>query len=134
MRQSQAVLLLLIFLCARGLVPAGFMPAPVSGGAPYDFCHGDSRSALLLQWLADQRHTHQGHESGHQHDALTAHTFADNHCSFAAGPAALAGEPGALLPFAVRTVDAVPFEGRFYPLAQAFLLPLSRAPPVLPLA
>jgi len=123
----QAQLLLCIFLAVRGLAPAGFMPAPIADGTPYDFCHGDGRSALLLQSLS-QPHSHRGHH-GHGHDALTAQAFADNHCSFSAGagataPATLELPPvasGRLSPPIARFRSPLPRRG--------YLQPPQRAPP-----
>ncbi|MCW8126273.1 hypothetical protein [Microbulbifer halophilus] len=124
-----ALLLLCVFLSARGLVPAGFMPAPLSAGAPYDLCHGDSRSLELLNWLADRR---DNHRPGHQHDTLTAQSFADNHCNFSAG-AILAAAPIAEIPPAIAGVrepipalPAPPARHRHY------TRPPGRAPPFLP--
>lgn len=122
--------MLLVFLSARGLVPAGFMPASIAGGSPYNLCHGDSRSALLLQWLAGQEH----HQHGHQHDALTAQTFADNHCSFAAS-ASIAAAPALelLLEVADGAQPLPPAANQ--PLRQrSYLLPPPRAPPFFPSA
>ena len=71
-----AVLLLGMFLAVRGLVPAGFMPAPIAGGSPYELCHGDSRSALLLNLAtADQPSDHHQphHASAHAHHQGHAH-------------------------------------------------------------
>ncbi|AOS96169.1 hypothetical protein AUP74_00700 [Microbulbifer aggregans] len=107
-----AALLLALFLAVRGLVPAGFMPAPMDSGSPYGLCHGDARSAFLLQSLAAAsnpagEHHHHGHQqhhgdhgaavttphSGHDHDPATAQAFADNHCSFAASAALAIAAP-----------------------------------------
>ncbi|WP_226703538.1 hypothetical protein [Microbulbifer elongatus] len=72
-----AVLLLGMFLAVRGLVPAGFMPAPIAGGSPYELCHGDSRSALLLNLAngdspSDHHQPHyapaHAHHQGHAHE------------------------------------------------------------------
>lgn len=129
--RSLALLLLCVFLCARGLVPAGFMPAPLSGGAPYDLCHGDGNSALLLQWLQRE---HQHHHSGHHHDELTAHAFADNHCNFSA-TAGLAAAPSADLQLFVAGVPVLA-AGPTTSAAdnRAYAQPPSRAPPRFPSA
>lgn len=130
LHQWQAALLLLVFLSARGLVPAGFMPASIAGGSPYDLCHGDSRSALLLQWLAGQEHHHHG--NGHQHDALTAQSFADNHCSFAAS-ASIAAAPALELQFAVAdSAQPLPPAANQTLRQRSYLLPPPRAPPFFP--
>ncbi|WP_444899580.1 hypothetical protein ACJJIX_06365 [Microbulbifer sp. VAAC004] len=135
--QWQALLLLLVFLSARGLVPAGFMPAAFSAGTPYDFCHGDSRSALLLNALAsqaqDHHHSHgggHGEHSGHNHDALTAHSFADNHCNFSAA-ASLVHVPALDLHFASEG-NILPLfsNGINTALSLYYSRPLIRAPPV----
>lgn len=129
--QWQALLLLLAFLCVRGLVPAGFMPAPLSGGAPYGFCHGDGDSALLLQWL--QREYHH-HHSGHQHDTLTAHSFADNHCNFSAA-ADLAAAPSVdVRLFTAGATAPTPPPVAAAARGRAYALPLTRAPPFFPFA
>ena len=135
--RGQVALLLCLFLAVRGLVPAGFMPAPLSGGAPYGFCHGDGNSALLLQWLQRDYPQKQGghhHHSGHHHDALTAHSFADNHCNFSAA-AGLATAPSAdlLLPVA-GTALPTPAPATTAALSRAYALPPSRAPPRFPFA
>lgn len=124
------MLLLCLFLAVRGLVPVGFMPAPLASGMPYGFCHGDTRSALLLSALAQRTHAH--HDGGHNHDALTAQTFTDNHCSFSAGagPAATA-----LANFQFFTADAVapaPIPVSATARVSAYILPLTRAPPSFP--
>ncbi|WP_250461384.1 DUF2946 family protein [Microbulbifer litoralis] len=129
--RSLALLLLCVFLCARGLVPAGFMPAPLSGGAPYGFCHGDGNSALLLQWLQREYHHHHG---GHHHDGLTAHAFADNHCNFSAA-AGLAAAPSVDLQVfiaGISTPAAAPTAGAAR--SRTYTQPPSRAPPRFPSA
>ncbi|MFA0809759.1 hypothetical protein [Microbulbifer epialgicus] len=130
----QAMLLLLVFLSARGLVPAGFMPAAFAAGTPYGLCHGDSRSALLLNALTNpiQQH-HHGHQAdhldGHNHNTLTAHSFADNYCSFSvvtnivSAPATDLG-----LPSAEAVVATSPFSFTLAP-SSAYTRPLIRAPP-----
>ncbi len=125
----QAVLLLCVFLAARGLVPAGFMPAAIAAGTPYDLCHGDSRSALLLNALSRQ-HSHQGHQGeAHQHGALTAQAFADNHCSFSAG-ATIAAAPTLELPSLTAGAQPAPDSGLRLPLLRRhYLLPPKRGPP-----
>lgn len=132
--QWQAALLLCVFLAVRGLVPAGFMPAPLAAGTPYGFCHGDGRSALLLNALAQWEHAHHGHGGGHSHDALTAQTFADNHCSFSAG-VGLAAAPSVHLPFFSAGATA-PTPTPAAPAARVnpYALPPSRAPPRFPSA
>ncbi|WP_299585528.1 hypothetical protein [uncultured Microbulbifer sp.] len=132
--QWQALLLLVVFLSARGLVPAGFMPAAFADSTPYGLCHGDSRSALLLNALAipveEHHHGPQTETSGHNHDALTAHSFADNHCNFSAA-ASLASAPAAELYAAVAgNILPTPAIG-FSPVhSHRHARPLIRAPPV----
>ncbi|WP_308365034.1 MULTISPECIES: hypothetical protein [unclassified Microbulbifer] len=124
----QAVLLLAVFLAVRGLVPAGFMPAPLAGGAPYGYCHGDSRSALLLELLAP-RHNGHHHPAGHQHDAPTAQSFADNHCSFST--VATAAVTGTAEVFAGIAGISPSFANPTKNSAQRhrYFLPPERAPP-----
>ncbi|WP_193162962.1 hypothetical protein [Microbulbifer hainanensis] len=135
--RGQAVLLLCLFLAVRGLVPAGFMPAPLSAGAPYGFCHGDGNSALLLQWLQRDYPQKQGehhHHGGHHHDALTAHSFADNHCNFSA-VAGLATAPSPDLLLSVSgTALPVPAPATTAALSRDYVLPPGRAPPCFPFA
>jgi len=128
--QGQAALLLCLFLAVRGLVPAGFMPAPLGAGGPYGLCHGNGDSAMLLQWLQREYHQHHG---GHHHDDATAHSFADNHCNFSAA-AGLAAAPSAELQLFFGGVMAPPPAA--IPSAahrRAYALPHSRAPPVSPI-
>lgn len=123
----QALLLLWVFLSVRGLVPTGFMPAALAAGTPYGLCHGDSRSALLLNTLANLAREH--HHSGHDHDALTAHSFADNHCIYSA-VAGVASAPATVLvvvPSGVSTPSTVP--NVKVVLSNLFDRPLIRAPP-----
>lgn len=132
--QWQALLLLLVFLSARGLVPAGFMPAAFTAGTPYGLCHGDSRSALLLNALATppQGHHHDhhaNHADGHNHDALTAHSFADNHCNFSAA-ASVASAPATELDLFIEGATFLALPPSFnLPLSSSYTLPLIRAPP-----
>lgn len=129
-----AVLLLGVFLAARGLVPAGFMPSAVSSGAPYQLCHGDSRSALLLNLStpAHREHAHGGHASGHgdhQHDSATAQVFSDNHCNFSSASVSIAARvelhwsplPGFIAP--------APTAPETLSLRDEYLYPPGRAPP-----
>ncbi|WP_444928906.1 hypothetical protein ACJJIF_13680 [Microbulbifer sp. SSSA002] len=130
--QWQALLLLLVFLSARGLVPAGFMPADFSSATPYGLCHGDSRSALLLNALSADSHAdqHSGHSENHNHNTLTAHSFADNHCNFSAA-ASLASAPAAELEITLAGVLQPSAGPTFSPsLSSAYSRPLIRAPPV----
>ncbi|MCX2801962.1 hypothetical protein [Microbulbifer thermotolerans] len=128
--QWRAALLLCLFLAVRGLVPAGFMPAPLAAGAPYTLCHGDSRSTLLLHALAHWQR--DDHGAGHHHDALTAQTFADNHCSFSAG-AALAGTPAVDIQFfTVGGLVPAPPVLQGAARSRAYARPPARAPPVPP--
>lgn len=135
--RGQAALLLCLFLAVRGLVPAGFMPAPLNAGAPYGFCHGDGNSALLLQWLQREYPKKQSghqHNNGHHHDALTAHSFADNHCNFSTA-AGLATAPSADLLLSVSgTALPIPTPVNTAALSRAYALPPSRAPPRFPFA
>lgn len=132
--RSLALLLLCVFLCARGLVPAGFMPAPLAAGAPYDLCHGDSRSAQLLQWLSES-HGHSGghdHSAGHQHSALTAKSFADNHCNFSASAAVASAS--SIEPLAAIIGVRAPSAALPLPVVKQrdYTLPPGRAPPLFP--
>ncbi|QFT56792.1 hypothetical protein [Microbulbifer sp. THAF38] len=132
--QWLALLLLLAFLSARGLVPAGFMPADFSAGTPYGLCHGDSRSALLLNSLANQAQDHHhnlgDNHSGHNHDTLTAHSFADNHCNFSAA-ASLAQAPALDLHLFIEGNILPPHSKGINPaLSLHYSRPLIRAPPV----
>ncbi|WP_237067769.1 hypothetical protein [Microbulbifer guangxiensis] len=141
-----AVLLLALFLAVRGLVPVGFMPAPISSGSPYGLCHGDARSAFLLQSLAaatptgeHHHHGHHGHhgadgsspQTGHDHDPATAQVFADNHCSFAAS-AALAVEAQPLNSGGIvqSGLGDAPAADTYAP-SLAYLRPQGRAPPFI---
>lgn len=130
-RSWPILLLLMCFLAVRGFVPAGFMPAPLAAGVPYDLCHGDSRSALLLSALSSSGHEQHHHSSGggQHHDAI-AQAFADNHCGFSAS-AGLATAPVLVLPAVVAVgvqpaalLPSPPPSRRFY------LHPPPRAPPV----
>lgn len=129
--QWQATLLLCLFLAVRGLMPAGYMPAPMAAGSLFGLCHGDSRSTVLLQSLA-RLHAQNGHHphNGHQHNALTAHTFADNHCNFSAG-ANLATAPALDLTALATGIQPAP-GGKYtlFPRRLNHLLPPSRGPPV----
>ncbi|WP_226664404.1 hypothetical protein [Microbulbifer aggregans] len=141
------VVLLGMFLAARGLVPAGFMPAAVAGGSLYELCHGDSRSALLLNLTAssgpaphpvhhqtDHETHHGGHslepaQSGHQHDSATAQVFSDNHCSFSATVVA-AAHAGQWLPALEHTAAPVaPAVFKYFPRNPHYVRPPGRAPP-----
>ncbi|WP_160152069.1 hypothetical protein [Microbulbifer sp. ALW1] len=133
-----AVVLLGLFLSVRGLVPAGFMPAPVAGGSLYALCHGDSRSALLLNLLsppvADAHLHHHGGPAapaGHDHDTATAKNFAESHCTFsAAGSTAIANNT-ALPDFATRLWLARPPETRGERYTPDYFTPPGRAPPAI---
>ncbi|WP_226648868.1 hypothetical protein [Microbulbifer variabilis] len=131
--QWLALLLLLVFLSTRGLVPAGFMPTAFFAGSPYGLCHGDSRSALLLNALANQAQDHHNHDDNHDahnHDALTAHSFADNHCNFSAA-ASLAHTPTLDLYFTIEGNILPPRSSGIDPaLPLHYSRPLIRAPPV----
>lgn len=129
LHQWQAALLLLVFLCARGLVPAGFMPAAVTAGTPYAFCHGDSRSALLLDALTQAEHAHHGGSGSHQHDALTAQTFADNHCSFSASAGIATASSFESTPLFGSDGAEPPFFSTSLPRQRNYLQPPTRAPP-----
>ncbi|MCO1332748.1 hypothetical protein MO867_00215 [Microbulbifer sp. OS29] len=132
--QWQALLLLLVFLSARGLVPAGFMPAAFTAGTPYGLCHGDSRTALLLNALASNAHSnhHNSHTNpatNHNHDALTAHSFADNHCNFSA-VASISSSAATELDIALSGFIYSPSLAGFHPaLSSPYNRPLIRAPP-----
>ncbi|AMX03746.1 hypothetical protein [Microbulbifer thermotolerans] len=128
--QWQAVLLLCLFLSVRGLMPAGYMPAPMATGSLFGLCHGDSRSTALLQSLA-RLHAQHGHHphNGHQHDALTAHTFADNHCNFSTGANLATAQA---LDLSAIATGAQPVPGARYtrfPVKLEHLLPPPRGPP-----
>ncbi|WOX04188.1 hypothetical protein [Microbulbifer pacificus] len=139
-----AVVLLGVFLAVRGLVPAGFMPTAVASGGPYQLCHGDSRSALLLSLAvparsSDRAHGGHGHEHGHaqapqasqhQHDDATAQVFSDNHCNFSSAGASIATR--ADLPWSPLPGFAAPAPAA--PVARShdndYLFPPGRAPPI----
>ncbi len=105
------------------------MPAPFTAGTPYGLCHGDGRSALLLNALAQWEHAHHGHSGDHNHDALTAQTFADNHCSFSAGTG-IATAPALALPPFSASGNRAPAANTLAPTRQrSYLLPPTRAPP-----
>lgn len=144
-----AVLLLALFLAVRGLVPAGYMPAAVASGSLYGLCHGDARSAFLLQSLASaesagshhhHHNDHQGHHgdplasadtphSGHNHSPATGQAFADNHCSFAASAALAVTVPPLYFADSAQAgfTDAQRLNGLLS--ATPFLRPQGRAPP-----
>lgn len=125
----QAALLLAVFLAVRGLVPAGFMPAPLAGGAPYGYCHGDSRSALLLELLAPRHNSH--HHAGHQHDAPTAQSFADNHCSFSTGATAAFAGTADIFPAIAGISPSLANPIQNTAQRRRYFLPPERAPPYL---
>lgn len=139
-------MLLCCFLAVRGLVPAGYMPAPVLAGTPYGLCHGDSRAALLLNSLqASQVHEghhndhhsghhggqHNAHNAGHDHDPATAKHFADSTCAFAAAATSNVGGEFAD-PSALRTLSCrgTAVQWQFDPQPHYFTPP-GRAPPVI---
>lgn len=122
--------MLACFLGVRGLVPAGFMPAAVADGAPYGYCHGDSRSALLLNALAQYHHDHHSHAGEHDHDDATAQAFADNHCGFSAG-SGVAPAPTLHIPRLATAPSRLPATiARSLPRQRSYLHPPSRAPPL----
>lgn len=141
-----AVVLLGVFLAVRGLVPAGFMPSAVASGGPYQLCHGDSRSALLLSLATpatpnDSAHGGHGHAHGHghaqapqasphQHDDATAQVFSDNHCNFSSAGVSIATGtdlPWSPLPGFTAPVPAAPVARSHH---RDYLLPPGRAPPI----
>lgn len=154
---SLAVVLLGVFLAVRGLVPPGFMPGSATGGSLYELCHGDSRSALLLNLALPsdghrQQHTqsdsagsHQHHSAhgqphtsigadAHQHDSATAQAFSDNHCSFSTAAASII-DSGAM------PLGAIPGYSPLLPQlpwaavqTQPYLRPPGRAPPAIVLS
>ncbi|SHF24561.1 hypothetical protein SAMN04487965_1729 [Microbulbifer donghaiensis] len=130
--QWQAALFLCLFLClflaVRGLVPAGFMPASLAAGTPYGLCHGDGRSALLLNALAQWEHAHHG--AGHDHSALTAQAFADNHCSFSAGAGIATAPTLELAPLFDGGQQPTNAPPRNPPQWRLYVLPPKRAPPI----
>ncbi|MFV8780871.1 hypothetical protein ACNKU7_00480 [Microbulbifer sp. SA54] len=152
-----AVVLLGVFLAARGLVPPGFMPAAVAGGSLYELCHGDSRSALLLGLTggagytdSPSHHSSSHHnpshpvshnlqpanatttEAGtgsHQHDSATAKLFSDNHCSFSA-TAVAASHSGQWQPeLVLAAAGRAPAARDFSPKITLYIRPPGRAPP-----
>lgn len=87
MRHVLVNLALMGFLC-RALVPAGFMPAPISDGGPIRFCHGDPAGALLTALVAQR-------ESAGAEPALTQHGATKHGVTkhgVDAGPHLLAGD------------------------------------------
>ena len=93
MRRVLFRLALVGFLC-RALVPAGFMPAPLSDGGPFQICHGGAGGALLA--LLEQG---RSHESGvdaaaapHSHDAAAPYEPRDGSRAAAIDDHAAAGD------------------------------------------
>ena len=138
----QTALLLCCFLAVRGLVPAGYMPAPLSAGTPYGLCHGDSRAALLLNSLQtsqvhDGHHSghygnhHNAHSAGHDHDPATAKYFADSTCAFAAAATSnVGGELADLGALRSRSSRSTAAQWHF-DSQPAYFIPPGRAPPAI---
>ncbi|MDP5209677.1 hypothetical protein [Microbulbifer sp. 2205BS26-8] len=103
------------------------MPASLAAGTPYGLCHGDNRSALLLTVLTGPAGEH--HHSGHDHDTLTAHSFADTHCAYSA-VAGVAGTPATVSDILSGGVSSPPTIPKVrIVLPGLFERPLIRAPP-----
>ena len=57
---------LFAFICARAIVPVGYMATSISSGAPFHLCPSDARSALLSKALTNA-HTVTFKSHNHQH-------------------------------------------------------------------
>lgn len=71
------------FAC-RIFVPAGYMPAPLSGGIPFILCHGGVEGRLLSAMMVAKAHQ-QGadahHAMGHEQHAAAAMAAGGHHDS-----------------------------------------------------
>jgi len=98
-RLHLGALLLLTALCARALVPAGFMLAPVDGALQVVLCDADARAGMPQH---HHDHGHHGGDAQHHH-----HGKLDPTCPYAqsAGPAPL---PAAPEPQVMRVAERQP--------------------------
>jgi hypothetical protein len=119
--------LLLVVLCVRALVPAGFMP---STEQPFSFqiCPDGFPAQLLKSSQAEHHHHHHdgaGDEQPPSHDAMRG-----EHCVFAPAAGAGPAPEGMLLGAVPPTQARLQFETESAILSpQRFRQPLSRAPP-----
>jgi hypothetical protein len=124
---------LLGFLFVHGLVPQGFMAAPVSEGSLFHLCPGDAGSAEWLKVAAANTHhgsgDHPHHAEGHEGSGNLSQDRADAACSFgAAGTAIIADySPDATAsPGASSPPEPLPWAA---PISRSWLRPPPRSPP-----
>lgn len=108
-RHSLASMLLLVALCTRALIPAGFMPGPhglivcpgdlPGSNAAHMMHHGMSAMDMSSMDMSSMpvdadRHSHHGTHSEHENSIL---------CPFAAAAGTMAGVPGVALTLATSS-------------------------------
>ena len=129
-RRGVALLCLLAYLVAGGIVPQGHMAAPLSSGTAFHLCPGDLRSAIIIDALQAQA---AGHPYHHHHDHGDAggisKTSADPGCIFA-GIGALAANAVSIAASSISTAVLPVLAAAVRPvLPSKWLRPPVRSPP-----
>lgn len=78
-----SVFALFCYVISSGIVPSGFMAAPLESGTAFHLCPGDARSAVLISKLAGE-HEHHHHHQHTSEEGDGAEVSADTGCAFTA--------------------------------------------------
>lgn len=120
-----SVFALFCYVVSSGIVPAGFMAAPVSSGTAFHLCPGDARSAVVISKLMGSHEHHHHHVQAEGAEGPSA----DVGCAFSASPGAVALESNSLPGDTLQDVPVATVQSTSLRYSYAWARPPVRSPP-----
>ena len=120
-----SVFALFCYVVSSGIVPAGFMAAPVSSGTAFHLCPGDALSAVVISKLMGSHEHHHHHAKADGAEGPSA----DVGCAFSASAGALALESNSLPEDTLQDTAFTVLQSTSYRYSYAWARPPVRSPP-----
>ena len=120
-----SVFALFCYVVSSGIVPAGFMAAPVSSGTAFHLCPGDARSAVVISKLMGSHEHHHHHAQAEGAESASP----DVGCAFSASPGALTIEANSLPENTLQDTPVATVQSTSFRYSYAWARPPVRSPP-----
>ena len=120
-----SIFALVCYVISSGIVPAGFMAAPLDSGTAFHLCPGDARSAVIISKLlgGNEHHHHHAQAGGAEK------TSADSGCAFSGVGNVIALGASASAFDAVPNQPVIVLQTTSFRYSYAWARPPVRSPP-----
>jgi len=120
-----SVFALFCYVVSSGIVPPGFMAAPLGSGTAFHLCPGDARSAVVISKLMDKHEHHHHHAQAEGGENASA----DVGCAFSASAGAVALEANSLPLDTLLDTPVAVLQSTSFRYSYAWARPPVRSPP-----